>query len=163
MAGVSNTMQGYIAIISKEPGSVWGVHFPDLPGCTSAGTTMEEAMVNAGRALRLWAEDEAELPRVSTLDSLRKRSDVREDLASDGMAVFVPLIVANRKQRYNIMLDPSLVEGIDQAAKAAGVSRSDFIAHAASQTLEAKAGAVTINRSRRKKKASGIQSVRRRA
>src|SRR5262245_13214875 len=129
-------MRGYIAIVSKDAGSAWGIHFPDLPGCTSAGSTMEEAVENAGKALRLWAEDEADLPRASALDALRKRPDVREDLASGGMVVYVPLIMAERKQRYNVMLDPSLVEGIDLAAKTAGVSRSDFIAYAATRTLE---------------------------
>jgi predicted RNase H-like HicB family nuclease len=147
-------MQSYIAIISKEPGSAWGVHFPDLPGCTSAGATMGEALENAGKALRLWAEDETELPKASTLDSLRKRADVREDLAC-GMAIVVPLIVAERKQRYNVMLDPSLVEGIDLAAKAAGVSRSDFIAYAATRSLEEKAGAVTLRRGRARAQRDG--------
>jgi predicted RNase H-like HicB family nuclease len=157
-------MRGYIAIISKEPGSTWGIHFPDLPGCTSAGANMDEAVENAGKALRLWAEDETELPKASTLDDLRKQRDVREDLASGGMAVCVPLIVAERKQRYNVMLDPSLVRGIDLAAKAAGVSRSDFIAHAATQSLEAKTGAVTVagNRARRGSKRSAATRTRRR-
>jgi predicted RNase H-like HicB family nuclease len=137
-------MRSYIAIVSKEPGSIWGVHFPDLPGCTSAGGTMEEAVANASKALRLWAEDETELPEATPLDDLRKRADVREDLAVGGMAVYVPLILLQRKQRYNVMLDPSLVEGIDRAARTAGVSRSDFIARAATQSLERDAGAVTI-------------------
>jgi predicted RNase H-like HicB family nuclease len=143
-------MRSYVAIISKEPKSVWGIHFPDLPGCTSAGGTMEEAVENAGKALRLWAEDETDLPDASTLDSLRKRADVREDLASGGMAVYVPLIVAERKQRYNVMLDPALVQGIDRAARTAGVSRSDFIAHAASRSLEDETGAVIISPARQK-------------
>lgn len=143
-------MRNYVAIISKDPDSVWGVHFPDLPGCTSAGDTMEEAVENAGKALRLWAEDETDLPEASALDLLRKRTDVREDLASGGMAVYVPLIVAERKRRYNIMLDPALVEGIDRAAKTAGVSRSDFIAHAASRSLEDETGAVVIGATRRR-------------
>ena len=81
--------------------------------------------------------------------ALRKRPDVREDLAAGGMAVYVPLIVAERKQRYNVMLDPSLVQGIDLAAKAAGVSRSDFIAHAATRSLVDKTGAVTVARGRK--------------
>jgi predicted RNase H-like HicB family nuclease len=142
-------MRSYVAIISKEPDSVWGVHFPDLPGCTSAGDTMEEAVENAGKALRLWAEDETDLPNASALDSLRERSDVQEDLASGGMAVYVPLIVAERKQRYNVMLDPALVQGIDRAARTAGVSRSDFIAHAASRSLEDETGAIILAPSRR--------------
>ncbi len=144
-------MRSYIAIISKEPGSVWGVHFPDLPGCTSASETMEGAVENAGKALRLWAEDELSLPEATSLDDLRKRADVREDLASGGMAVYVPLIVAERKQRYNVMLDPALVEGIDRAAKAAGVSRSDFIAHAASRSLEDETGAVIVAPARQRR------------
>jgi predicted RNase H-like HicB family nuclease len=143
-------MRSYVAIVSKEPESIWGIHFPDLPGCTSAGGTMEEAVENAGKALRLWAEDETDLPDASTLDSLRKRADVREDLASGGMAVYVPLIVAERKQRYNVMLDPALVQGIDRAARTAGVSRSDFIAHAASRSLEDETGAIIISPARQK-------------
>ena len=91
-------MRSYIAIVCKEPGSAWGVHFPDLPGCTSAGATMGEAVENAGKALRLWAEDETDLRKASALDSLRKRPDVREDLAAGGMAAYVPLIGAERKQ-----------------------------------------------------------------
>jgi len=85
------------------------------------------------------------------------------------MAVYVPLIVAERKQRYNVMLDPSLVQGIDDAARAAGVSRSDFIAHAATQSLEAKTGAVTIargrghTRARRASKGTGLTKARKRA
>jgi hypothetical protein len=51
---------------------------------------LEEAVENAGKALRLWAEDETDLPDASTLDNLCRRSDVHEDLASGGMAVYVP-------------------------------------------------------------------------
>jgi len=153
-------MRSYIAIVSKEAGSAWGVHFPDLPGCTSAGKSMEEAVVNAGKALRLWAEDEADLPNATSLDALRKRSDVQEDLASGGMAVYVPLIVAERKRRYNVMLDPSLIEGIDHAARAAGVSRSDFIAYAATQSLASAAGAVTIPHAKARTAAIAKTSIR---
>ncbi len=60
------------------------------------------------------------------------------------MAVYVPLIVAERKQRYNVMLDPAPVQGIDRAARTAGVSRSDFFAHAASRSLGDETGAVII-------------------
>jgi len=137
-------LRNYVAIVSKERGSIWGVHFPDLPGCTSAGDTVEKAIENAGVALRLWAEDEDELPEPRTLESLRRQPDVREDLDGGGVAIYVPLIVAGRKERYNVMLDPALVEGIDRAAKAAGVSRSDFIAQAAASSLRDKAGAAVI-------------------
>jgi predicted RNase H-like HicB family nuclease len=138
-------MRNYVAIVSKERGSIWGVHFPDLVGCTSAGSTIEEAIANASVALRLWAEDETDLPVPSPLENLRRQPDVRDDLERGGVAIYVPLIVAGRKERYNVMLDPVLVEGIDRAAKAAGVSRSDFISQAAASSLRDKTGAVVVS------------------
>lgn len=94
-------MNGYIAIFSKDADSIWGVHFPDLPGCTSAGSSMGEAVANASKALRLWAEDEAELPLATPLDDLRKRPDVQEDFASGGTAIYVPLIVVTGNRRLS--------------------------------------------------------------
>jgi predicted RNase H-like HicB family nuclease len=34
----------------------WSAVFPELPGCTSAGDTEEEAIANAKEALALWFE-----------------------------------------------------------------------------------------------------------
>jgi predicted RNase H-like HicB family nuclease len=41
----------YIAFIHKDPDSCYGVSFPDMPGCTSAGDTLDEAVANAVDAL----------------------------------------------------------------------------------------------------------------
>jgi predicted RNase H-like HicB family nuclease len=41
----------YIAIIHKDPGSDFGVSFPDFPGCITAGRTIEEAKKMALEAL----------------------------------------------------------------------------------------------------------------
>ena len=42
----------YPAILRKTPDSDWGVEFPDVPGCVSAGKTREEALVAAQEALQ---------------------------------------------------------------------------------------------------------------
>jgi predicted RNase H-like HicB family nuclease len=42
----------YVAVIEKEPDSAFGVWFPDVEGCFSAGATLEEATANAAVALR---------------------------------------------------------------------------------------------------------------
>lgn len=34
----------------------WAAHFPELPGCASAGDTEDEAIKNAHEALELWFE-----------------------------------------------------------------------------------------------------------
>ena len=44
-------MAGYIALVHKDEGTSYGVSFPDLPGCISAGDTFEEAVANAAEAL----------------------------------------------------------------------------------------------------------------
>jgi predicted RNase H-like HicB family nuclease len=45
------TMGGYIALVHKDEGTSYGVSFPDVPGCVSAGDTFEEALANAAEAL----------------------------------------------------------------------------------------------------------------
>jgi predicted RNase H-like HicB family nuclease len=49
-------MTHYIAIVEEEEGKTFGVWFPHLPGCVSAGDTLHEAMLNAAEALVLLVE-----------------------------------------------------------------------------------------------------------
>jgi predicted RNase H-like HicB family nuclease len=44
-------MPSYIALVHKDNGTSYGVSFPDVPGCISAGDTFEEAITNAAEAL----------------------------------------------------------------------------------------------------------------
>src|SRR5260370_27861372 len=46
----------YVAVIEKEADSAFGVWFPDVEGCFSAGETVEEAVTNAAVALRQHVE-----------------------------------------------------------------------------------------------------------
>jgi predicted RNase H-like HicB family nuclease len=46
----------YVAVIEKEPDSAFGIWFPDIEGCFSAGETVEEAVANAAAALRQHVE-----------------------------------------------------------------------------------------------------------
>ena len=46
-------MTDYIALIRKEAGSDFGVSFPDLPGCATAGKDLDEALAFAREALAL--------------------------------------------------------------------------------------------------------------
>ena len=66
-------MTYYIALIHKEPSSVYGVSFPDVPGVTAAADTIDELMERAGEALAFAAEDWRDLrhedfPRPRTID-----------------------------------------------------------------------------------------------
>lgn len=44
-------MRGYIALVHKDAETSYGVSFPDVPGCISAGDSFEEAIDNAAEAL----------------------------------------------------------------------------------------------------------------
>ncbi len=68
--------------IAIEPGdetTAWGVVVPDLPGCFSAGDTLDEAVSNAEEAVRLWVDqaldDGLVIPAPSKLDDVRARSE----------------------------------------------------------------------------------------
>jgi len=70
-------MARYVALVDGNAGA-YGVTVPDLLGCTSGGTTTDEALRNAVEAVRLWAEDaiadgEA-LPQPRSVETLRRRS-----------------------------------------------------------------------------------------
>ncbi len=78
-------MTHYIAIIEDAvPAYAVGVWFPDLPGCTSGGDDIDEALRNAPEALELYAdsieEDGKSLPRPRTLTELKADPAVADDL-----------------------------------------------------------------------------------
>ena len=46
----------YPIVIHKDPESCYGVTVPDLPGCFSAGNTIEEALMQAAEAVECYLE-----------------------------------------------------------------------------------------------------------
>jgi predicted RNase H-like HicB family nuclease len=77
--------QRYIALIHKDPGSEYGVSFPDFPGCVTAGADLDEARDMAEEALAFhiegMAEDDAPLPEPSSLEAVMANGDNRDGLA----------------------------------------------------------------------------------
>jgi predicted RNase H-like HicB family nuclease len=95
----------YIAVFEDVgPDHAVGVWFPDLPGCFSAGDTIEEALAKAPEAAATWLDalDGKPWPRSRPLHELRKDPEFIEglkDFAEDtyffvGIAVPSPLKMA---------------------------------------------------------------------
>lgn len=130
------TIRYYPAIIEggREPG--FGVFFPDLPGCVSAGDTIDQAARNAEEALALhirgMLEDGDSLPEATPLDSIPRDPEV-EEVAR----VLVRAEMPGRTVRFNATIDEALLNRIDRAAQASGMSRSGFLADAARRALGA--------------------------
>ncbi len=118
----------YIALVDGKVGA-YGVVVPDLPGCTSAGSTTDEALRNAVEAVRLWVEDALDdgevLPRPRSVEALRADLDIAAALKEGAALAIVPLLLdAGRPVRANLSLDAGLLDAIDEAAKAHGLTRS---------------------------------------
>ncbi|MBC7785437.1 MAG: type II toxin-antitoxin system HicB family antitoxin [Burkholderiales bacterium] len=69
----------YPIAIHKDSGSDYGVTVPDLPGCFSAGSTVDEAMLMAREAIELYldtlVEDGREVPVASDIELIRSRPE----------------------------------------------------------------------------------------
>ncbi|MGH6835197.1 MAG: type II toxin-antitoxin system HicB family antitoxin [Methylocella sp.] len=93
-------MTHYVAIVEEQNGKAFGVWFPDLPGCVSAGDTLDEAMLNAVEALELWAEAMIEsgqkIPPPRSLTDLKADSEIAQDLATF-MVALIPFPASLRQ------------------------------------------------------------------
>jgi len=89
-------MSRYVAIVDGSPGA-YGVIVPDLPGCTSGGATVDEALRNAVEAVTLWVEDARadgeKLPKPRPAEKLRHDPDVAASLNEGGVLAHVPLVL----------------------------------------------------------------------
>lgn len=120
--------------IAIEPGTkttAFGVVVPDLPGCFSAGDTLDEAMAGAEEAAAAWIDATLDagqaIPAPSSLDVLRTNADFAG--WTFGVITLDPALLDDSIERVNITLPKRVLKRLDALAKAAGESRSGFIAH----------------------------------
>lgn len=118
---------------SDEPEDGYGVVFPDLPGCTSAGKTRMDAARHAAEALAghvlLLAEAGEAVPDASDVGAALPAW--LEGGGKITAEVLVPVELPGRAVRANITVDEALLRRIDGAAQATGSTRSGFLAEAA--------------------------------
>ena len=85
-------MSHYGAILEEAgPDRAVGIWFPDLPGCFSAGDTIDEAVRNAPEAIALYAEAltraQRSLPPPRLLSDLKKDRSFVEDVRGNLVAL----------------------------------------------------------------------------
>jgi predicted RNase H-like HicB family nuclease len=129
----------YVALIHKDPDSAYGVSFPDLPGCISAGDTLDEASENAVEALSghiRWMEADGDpIPPPRSMDEIVSDPSLAEDRDGAMLAV-VPLVRdLGSTTRINVSLDLGLLQAIDDEARQRKQTRSAFIASAVRKEL----------------------------
>jgi len=130
----------YSSIVDGKRGA-YGVVIPDLPGCTAMGKTIDEALVNAVSAATAWGRVARAagipIPKPRPIETLRNDPEVVAEIAQGGTLAIVPLILdAGRAVKANLSLDAGLLQAIDDAAEAHGLTRSAFITTAAREKIE---------------------------
>jgi len=114
--------------------TAFGVVVPDLPGCFSAGDTLDETETNTTEAATLWIEDMIDrgqsIPAPSRLDAI-VQTRRRGSGWMPGFITIDPTIFDERSERVNITLPRRVLARLDARAKDAGESRSGFIARLA--------------------------------
>ena len=117
----------YPAVVDRE-GDIYGISFPDFPGCVSSGATPEEAIEGGREALAghvdLMIRDGDAIPDPTPLEAISYEED--EDVICVTM---IPVELPGRAVRVNRSLDEGLLAEID--AIAGKGRRSAFLAEAA--------------------------------
>jgi len=119
--------QFYVAHIERSD-SGYGVYFPDLPGCVSAGGSMRATLQGAREALALHisglVEDGDPIPAPSEESALKRDPTI--------VAVsLVPVMLPGKKKRVNVTIDEGLLAAIDAVSS----NRSNFLERAARHEL----------------------------
>jgi predicted RNase H-like HicB family nuclease len=128
-------MPRYYPAIIERAAEGFGVFFPDLPGCTSTGATLQDAVRNAETALQahidLAAEHGDAVPEPSELDVIAAEPDVVE-----AARVLMRADVPGRSVRVNITLPEDLLAAVDRYAARTGHTRSGLLAQAVRERME---------------------------
>lgn len=128
-------MRSYIALIHKDADSDFGVSFPDLPGCVTAGATVDDARAMAEEALALHlrgiAEDGETAPEPSSLDVVMALRENR-----DAVAALIPAPAGvSRAIRISVTFPEDVLGAVDAYAEAHGFTRSGFLQAAAKRAM----------------------------
>ena len=130
-------MSYYVAILDGGK-KVWGVRFPDFPGCYGGGSRPDAAIADATSALRVFAAmmvaDGEPIPRARTPDELRPD----QHPGKGESLVMIPLLLdKGRTTKANVSVDAGILEQIDAEAERRGLTRSAFLVSAAMEKITA--------------------------
>jgi predicted RNase H-like HicB family nuclease len=126
-----------IVIEEGSETTAFGVVVPDLPGCFSAGDTIDEAIENSREAIALWIE--TALDAGGTVPAPGKISDHTHNPEYAGMVwALVDIdgaLLDDRAERVNISVPRRILSRIDRYVSARGETRSGFLVNAALERI----------------------------
>jgi len=127
----------YPVVIHKDLDSDFSVIIPDLPGCFSAGSTIEEAISMAQEAAECHIEglliDSESIPVPSGIEAYKDHPDFKE-----GIWAIVEVDISKlslKSKRINITMPERLINTVDQYAKRCGSTRSGLLSQAVTEYM----------------------------
>ena len=134
----------YPVVIHKDPLSDYGVTVPDLPGCFSAATTLDEALQEVVEAIECHLEglllDGEPLPSPQPIEVHQTNIDY-----AGGVWAFVTVDMtrlSGKTRRVNIALPERILSLMDRFASEHGETRSGLFTQAAIEYIATREGAV---------------------
>lgn len=122
----------YPVVIHKDPDSDYGVTVPDLPGCFSAGDTIDDALVEVVEAIECHLEglmlDEVPIPTPKNIEYHRNNPHYRDGIWA--LATVDLAKLSGKSRRVNITMPERLLTLMDQYATQHAETRSGLIAQA---------------------------------
>lgn len=123
-------MKYYPVIIHKDKASAFGVTIPDLPGCFSAGDSLEDALRNVQEAVEVHLHGEDIAPEPSTLAHWKNHPKYKKAYAVTVAPVDLSFM-NDKTVRINITARRSDLAIVDRAAKIAQMDRSAYLVSSA--------------------------------
>jgi predicted RNase H-like HicB family nuclease len=133
----------YPILIEEGTGTTaFGVVVPDLPGCFSAGDTLDEAVDAAKEAAAAWIDTALDqgmsVPRPSSLEEARRLRGYKGWAV--GLVDLEDSIFDDTIERINITLPRRVLRRLDDMARTTGQSRSGLIARLTVASSPSEAG-----------------------
>ncbi len=139
----------YPVVIHKDSSSDYGVTVPDLEGCFSAGSTMDEALAMAQEAIELHLEglieDGQPVSEPRTIEEHQGNPDF--DGGTWGLVHIDPANLRIKAKRINITMPQRVLDAVDRFAASNHETRSGLLVKAATDYIwRRKAGTKTSSR-----------------
>ena len=132
----------YPVVVHKDPDSDYGVTVPDLPGCFSAGETLDEALQEVVEAIEAHLEgllmDGEPIPTPQSIEHNQNNPDYE-----GGIWALVSIDLAKlsgKTKRVNVTLPERVLALVDKYASENGETRSGLIVQAALEYIASREG-----------------------
>lgn len=127
----------YTLIIHKDNNSDYGVTVPDLPGCFSAGASLEEAIENAEEAIFTHIEglliDNEDIPETKTIEEYKRLNPDNNIIWAVTSVDLAKL--SGKAKRINVTIPERVLSKIDNYVFKEGKTRSGFLVSAAMEYI----------------------------